>query len=325
MALPLIGLDIGGTKCALIRAGLDGAIVDVTTFPTAGVDATLEKYYSLISRMDLREPSVFGISCGGPLDTATGLILSPPNLPGWDGIPITAELERRFGGRAFLMNDANAGALAEWQYGAGRGFHNIVFLTSGTGMGAGFILDGRLYEGTSGMAGEVGHMRLAPDGPVGYGKAGSFEGFCSGGGIAQLAQARARELGGAVAFNPGRIGGITTRDVGLAAARGDTEAREVFAAAGRYLGMALAVIVDFLNPQRIIIGSVYARCGAFIAPAMRETLEREALAQSLRDCEIVPAALGEDIGNYAAIAAARYKMGKFDAEGILPQKERTPQ
>jgi glucokinase len=224
-----------------------------------------------------------------------------------------ADLVQRFGGEAYLMNDANAGALAEWTYGAAADCRDVVFLTFGTGMGAGLILDGRLFEGASGSAGEVGHMRLAERGPVGYGKAGSFEGLCSGGGIAQLARDAARERDGRVAFNPGSIDDITAWHVAQAAERGDEVATSLLAAVGETLGRGLAVLVDVLNPQVIVLGSIYVRCREFLEPAMRRTLEAEALPQALRDCRVVPAALGEALGDYAAVAVARYRRGELGA------------
>lgn len=137
-----------------------------------------------------------GISCGGPLDSRRGVILSPPNLPGWDEVPVKAYFERETGAPAMLRNDADACAVAEWRYGAGRGCRNMVFLTFGTGFGAGLILNGALYSGSCDMAGEIGHIRAPGDPayrPVGYGKSGSFEGYCSGGGIAELGRAIALE------------------------------------------------------------------------------------------------------------------------------------
>ena len=211
------------------------------------------------------------------------------------------------------MNDANAGALAEWMHGAARGCRDVVFLTFGTGMGAGLILNGRLYEGASGDAGEVGHIRLAERGPVGYGKAGSFEGLCSGGGIAQVSQQAARERGGRVAFNPGSIDGITAQHVAGAAEQGDELATELLAAVGESLGRGLAVIVDVLNPEVIVLGSIYVRSRKLIEPAMLRALDAEALPQSLRACRIVPAELGEAIGNYASVAVARYRRGELGA------------
>ncbi|HRU06195.1 MAG TPA: ROK family protein, partial [Candidatus Brocadiia bacterium] len=174
--MDVLGLDIGGTKCAVVRGDSNGRVLAREVFATAGVEETLTRLTRAVEALGPGPAPVFGVSCGGPLDWRRGVVMSPPNLPGWDDVPITAMLEKRFGGKAYLMNDANAGALAEWKFGAARGCENVVFLTCGTGMGGGLILNGRLYEGATGMAGEVGHMRLAPDGPVGHGKAGSFEG-----------------------------------------------------------------------------------------------------------------------------------------------------
>lgn len=299
--MSIIGIDIGGTKCAIVKADMDGHPLEQRRFATTTVEETLEAIYSAVSSLEPGDNPVFGIACGGPLDSARGIVMSPPNLPGWDGIEIVAELTKRFGGKAYLMNDANACALAEWQFGAGRGSRNMVFLTHGTGMGSGLILDGRLYEGTSGDAGEVGHMRLADDGPVGYGKAGSFEGFCSGAGLAKLAVGR-------VSGHPNP----SAKELAELAAAGNEEALALWAESGRYLGKALAVIVDFFNPEVIVLGSLYTRSGRFLEATMREELEREALPGALKVCRIAAAELGEDTGIMSAIAVAVYRM-KMDA------------
>jgi glucokinase len=250
-----------------------------------------------------------GVSCGGPLDSRRGVILSPPNLPGWDEVPIVAMLHEATGLPVWLENDANAGALAEWRFGAGRGTRNMVFCTFGTGFGSGLILDGRLYSGTNDNAGEIGHVRLADEGPAGYGKRGSVEGFCSGGGIAQLAHAYAVERlqrGETVGFcrSIAEAGAVTARDVGEAAERGDPTAREVLAAVGRRLGQALAILVDVVNPERIVLGSIFARQHAFLWPECERVLREEALAPALAVCQVVPAELGERIGDLAALAVA---------------------
>lgn len=188
----ILGFDIGGTKSAVVTASWDGDRVEVLKKDKCPTDRSIDPYAMidrLISMADAlldRKPDAIGISCGGPLDSGKGVIMSPPNLPEWDGIRIVDYIEGHYGVKARLQNDANACALAEWKFGAGRGSRNMVFMTFGTGLGAGLILNGELYEGTNGNAGEVGHIRLKPDGPVGFGKAGSFEGFCSGGGIAQI-------------------------------------------------------------------------------------------------------------------------------------------
>lgn len=308
--MKIIGVDIGGTKCALSVPVEDGRVREVVRFATTDVRGTLERIYAEIAKLGPARETVFGVSCGGPLDAKRGLILSPPNLPGWDRIAICEELTKRFGGRAFLMNDANACAVAEWQFGAGRGCQSMMFLTMGTGMGAGLILDGRLYEGVTGNAGEVGHMRMAPDGPVGYGKPGSFEGFCSGGGIAQIARKRVREYPDGSILKPLSEEEITAKAVGAAAEAGDVLALEIWREVGTRLGEALALFIDVLNPERIVIGSIFARCEKFLAPAMREVITREALPDSARDCAVVPAQLGDEIGSYGAVAVARYHTEK---------------
>lgn len=304
--MTIIGVDIGGTKCALSVPESADKVREVARFNTTDVNSTLDRIYAEIRKLGPGSDVVFGVSCGGPLDTKKGLILSPPNLPGWDRIAICEELVKRFGGRAFLMNDANACALAEWQFGAGRGCQSMIFLTMGTGMGAGLILDGRLYEGVTGNAGEVGHLRLAPEGPVGFGKSGSFEGWCSGGGIAQLAKLRVPAFGGQSLLQKVAPEQLTARAVGEAAAAGDALALSIWGEVGEKLGEALALFIDLVNPERVVIGSIYQRCEKFIAPAMRAVINREALPDSARDCEVRPAELGDEIGSYAAVAIARY-------------------
>ncbi|MBO4406585.1 MAG: ROK family protein, partial [Clostridia bacterium] len=208
-----------------------------------------------------------------------------------------------------LQNDANASALAEWRYGAGKGTRNMIFLTFGTGLGAGLILDGKLYAGTNDMAGEAGHISLSEFGPAGYGKVGSFEGFCSGGGLAQLGRTYAEEaLGRGIrpAYYPddGDLLKITAKSVAEAAFAGDGTALEVYGVCGAMLGRGLAVLVDLLNPEMIVLGSIFARSGALLREPMEEEMKKRALARSLAVCRVEPAALGDAIGDYAALAAA---------------------
>jgi len=311
-----LGIDIGGTKCAVI-AGMDNmTILERISFPTEttlGPDHAISRLLSgaekIIDKFGLSELISIGISCGGPLDSKKGLVQSPPNLPGWDNIPIVQLFEEKFDKPAFLQNDANACALAEWKFGAGRGSENMIFLTFGTGMGAGIIINGKLYSGTNDLAGEVGHIRLADDGPEGYGKKGSFEGFCSGGGIARiakdLAMAKIRN-NEKVSFieNIEDVDNITTKDIAEAAAKGDKTALEIFEISGRYLGKGLSVLIDILNPQKIVIGSIYARCRQFLEPPCMQEVHREALEPSGNVCEIVPAELGEQVGDYASLSVA---------------------
>ena len=252
--------------------------------------------------------AAIGVSCGGPLDSRTGVVMSPPNLPGWDNIPIVKLLGDRFGIRTGIHNDANACALAEWKFGAGIGARNMAFLTFGTGLGAGLILDGKLYAGTNDNAGELGHIRLSDFGPVGYGKCGSFEGFASGGGIAQLARVKVSEkhqMGQRVSWcAPGQLDEITARDVADAAAAGDELALEIYRISATYLGRGLAIVIDLINPEVIVIGGIYTRNREMMEPFVLREIEREALSHARRVCSIRPAALGEQIGDYAALSVA---------------------
>ena len=311
----VLGFDIGGTKCAVITAEVSGGDIRLLKKEKCPTDLSvppekmIEKLISMADGILERDPDAIGISCGGPLDSKKGIIMSPPNLTGWDNVAIVDIVGAHYSVRPKLQNDANACALAEWRFGAGRGCENMVFLTFGTGLGAGLILGGRLYEGTNGNAGEVGHIRLAPEGPVGFGKRGSFEGFCSGGGIAQLGFSMAQD-----AISSGKEplyfkDGASQKDVSAAsvanAARaGDETAREVYRESGRYLGRGLSVLIDILNPEKIVIGSIFARSGDLLWEDTKREIDKEALGVSAACCEVVPAALGENIGDYAAIATA---------------------
>ncbi|MEO0453886.1 MAG: ROK family protein [Verrucomicrobiota bacterium] len=310
------GINIGGTRTTITSSGLSDAPIAKRTIdiPTIEPEGTLRQATELIEKWEPGDSPVIGVACGNPLDVSKGLITCPPNLPGWDKVPVVEMLQNTFGGQTYLMNDANAGALAEWWFGAGRRCQHMAFITAGTGFGAGLILNGKLYEGVLGNAGEIGHLRLENDGPIGYGKAGSVEGFCSGGGIAQMGQAVATEYGGDVAFNPGPIEKITALHIGKAAEKGDPHAKEVLALAGRQMGKAIAILIDLLNPEVIVLGSIYARCRPFLEPEMRKILAEEALEDSLHACDIRPAKLGEDLSAYAALSIGHYHQGRFEEE-----------
>ena len=305
-----IGIDIGGTKCAVVRGKAENGKISVlkkVKFPTADCQGTLERIFSETQKMMPAE--AIGISCGGPLDEAGGVIMSPPNLPGWDNIEIKKMLEDRFRIPARLLNDANACAVAEWKWGAGKGTEDMVFLTFGTGMGAGLILNGRLYSGASGMAGEVGHVRLRDSGPIGYGKHGSFEGFCSGGGLAKWAKeiAYSAKQNGKIAFGARSdedVEALTGAKLAELAREKNADALALFDKCGEMLGEGLAIIIDLLNPSLIVIGSIYQRCEELLIGGMKRSLEKEALSASLKEVKIVPAKLTESIGDIAALAAA---------------------
>lgn len=305
-----LGIDIGGTKCAVCLGTDEGEVIDKRSFatheplgPQQAIDNFL-KYSDELLAHHGRGIAAIGIACGSPLDPDLGIIQSPAQLPSWRDVAIVKIFKERYGVPVFLDNDANAGASAEYCFGAGRGCRNMLFLTFGTGMGSGLILDGRMYRGTNCYAGEIGHLRLAPDGPIGCRKAGSFEGFCSGAGIKQLIEIERRTFKGATTLRPGS----TAADCAQAAEKGDPFALHIFEISGHYLGVGLAIILDVINPERVIIGSIFTRCEKFIRPAMELSLKAEALSYTYQVCRILPAALGERIGDLAALSVAYNEM-----------------
>ena len=306
-----LGFDIGGTKCAISVGNVKKnsvRILERMEVPTTKNPLETLGNLDNFVRESLKKYPIerAGVSCGGPLNSMTGIILCPPNLPGWGNFNIVQYIQNKYMLSSRLENDANACAVAEWKFGAGIGTKNMVFLTFGTGLGAGLILDEKLYVGTNGNAGEVGHIRLARSGPFGYGKNGSFEGFCSGGGITRLAIRMAKEetqtpnciksLGG--------LEKITTKELSKFAFEGDAFAKRVFAKSGEILGKGLSVLIDLLNPERIVLGGVFMRSGELLIPSMQKELKREALENSYEVCQIVPAKLSENIGDIAAISVA---------------------
>jgi glucokinase len=303
----ILGLDIGGTKTAVILGSQRGEIIWRKQFPTRPergfklVFAELTTNIATALRSASGTVATISVSIGGPMDVLKGIIKSPPNLPGWTNIPLKKLLAERFSLPVFIEHDGNAGALAEFYFGAGKGFRNIVFITMGTGFGAGLILNGQLYRGTSDTAGEIGHIRIAEDGPLCYGKAGSLEGYGSGTGIARLARMMYPAIWGEPA---------TVIEVYNAYKNDSTEARAVFERAGFYLGRGLAILADTLNPERIILGGIGMRLGDALLTPAKHVFYDEALPQTAEVCEIVPAQLGETIGDIAALCAA-FDQGKL--------------
>lgn len=317
MKRKLIGIDIGGTKTAIVlgqTASSKLQILKDTRFATNKAEETIRQIISTIWKvlrtheLQAEDISGIGISCGGPLNSKTGFIQSPPNLPGWDNIPIVEKIKNEFNIATGLQNDANACALAEWKFGAGQGTDNMIFLTFGTGLGAGLILNGALYSGTNDNAGEIGHIRLTDFGPVGYGKSGSFEGFCSGGGITQLGQSLLKEKAQmGIIYTwcpPEELNTLTTLKIAEAALQGDELAKEVFRISGTKLGQGLSILIDVLNPELIVMGGIYTRCRTLLESYMLDALGKEALPQARKACRILPSQLGEDIGSYAALSVA---------------------
>ena len=310
-----IGIDIGGTKCAaVIGKQFDDAfrIEDKIVFPTADKEPyiVLNEFCAFIEKyIKTHKIAGIGVSCGGPLDSKSGIVMSPPSLPRWDNIRIVDYFEKKYGIRTVLRNDADACAVAEWRYGAGRGSNNMIFLTFGTGFGAGLILNGRLYSGTNDNAGEIGHVRLTKSGPVGYHKAGSCEGYCSGSGIVRLAHIMSQKDVYKDSYNVflKSVGenNVSAKTIAEYARKGNKFCKAIYRKSGEMLGRTLSIFVDLLNPEKIVIGGVFMRAYDLLYPSALKIMKRECLSASLERVAVLPAGLGENVGDYAALAIAQ--------------------
>ncbi|HMV48745.1 MAG TPA: ROK family protein, partial [Blastocatellia bacterium] len=301
----ILGLDIGGTKTAVVEGTREADILqreELATEAQRPFDETFPRLLETTRRVMRtaaeagRDIAALSVSIGGPLRIGAGELIDPPHLPGWHGVALKARLQSEFPDLpVFIEHDGNAGALAEFHFGAGRdrhGLKHLIFLTFGTGLGAGLIVNGQILHGATDTAGEVGHLRLSWDGPVGFGKAGSWEGFASGQGLVELA----------AQMFPRRWSQDTAiREVVDAMLADDADALHVAAEAGTWMGRGMALLVDTLNPQMIVLGSLAVALGERVLAPARQALAEEALTQAAAACEIVPAKLGKRIGDVAAL------------------------
>lgn len=311
MTTTVLAIDIGGTKLAAGVVDAAGRILardEVPTLAAEGPERVLHRIVRLAEDV-LAAPRVsgdslqrIGIGCAGPVDRRAGLILNPPNLPGWVRVPLVERIEKALGLPAVLENDANAAALGEFRYGAGKGANSLVYLTVSTGIGSGIILDGKIWHGLKDGAGEVGHMTLLPDGPIcGCGNRGCLEAFASGPSIAR----RAREA--LATERPSRlreVGDFTAADVVRLAQERDALAAEVWEETVRYLGLGVAAIVTILAPERVVIGGGVTQAGDFLFERLRREVRRRVKLVAVESVPILPAALGPDVGILGAAAVA---------------------
>lgn len=302
------GLDIGGTKTACVEGTLDGTILQRTEMPTRASEPFARTFPEIVDNLKqlLNASSLAGrtvvalsVSVGGPLKIEEGILLDPPHLTGWHHVNLKEALRGAFPDLpVFIEHDGNAGALAEFHFGIGAerpGLKHLIFLTFGTGIGAGIIVNGQILHGASDTAGEIGHWRLAEDGPLAFGKRGSWESFASGSGLVHLA----------AQMFPARWGKETPiRDLVDAMLRFDEDAMRVATVAGEYLGRGLALLIDAFNPQVIVLGALAGVLKERILAPAREVIAQEALPQARLACEILPAVLGSRIGDVAALMAA---------------------
>ena len=309
--MSVLAVDIGGTKLAAGVVDADGKMLERGEVPTLaheGLESVLERIVGLgrdlLARAAAQKEPVqrIGIGCAGPVNLEAGKVFNPPNLPGWSEVSLVRHIESALGLPAVLENDANAAALGEFRYGAGRGARSLVYFTVSTGIGGGIILDGKVWHGLKDAAGEVGHMTVCPDGPVcGCGNRGCLEAMASGPSIARWASEAV------AAGRPTRLREVpvvTSADVVRLAQEGDAVAREVWDAAGKYLGIGVAAVITILAPERVVLGGGVTRAGDFLFEPLRAEVRRRVKLVPIESVPILPAALGPDVGILGAAAVA---------------------
>jgi glucokinase len=309
----VLGLDVGGTKLAAGVVAGNGRVLSMEVAPShveEGPDTMIERHLDLgrtavaTAGVPWGEVRAVGIACGGPLDPFAGIIQSPPGLPGWNDVPLVANVEAALQRPAVVDNDATACAIAEWWFGAGqeRGVRSLVYLTISTGVGGGLILDGRVYRGAAGNAGELGHLTVDYLGrQCGCGRRGCLEAYASGPQIAARARERVAEgRDSSLAALPE----ATALDVAAAAAAGDPVASEVWDETTAILGSAVANILDVFNPELVVLGGGVTRAGDQLLVPVREAGLRQAMAPARNAADVVLAGLGEELGVVSAATVA---------------------
>ncbi|MBN1485198.1 MAG: ROK family transcriptional regulator [Chloroflexia bacterium] len=292
----VIGVDLGATHLMVLLSDLEAqAVVRVASpfvveeGPKLGLERIAQAIEQALQEAGLGMERIFGVGIGvpGPLDFATGKPIFPPIMPGWHDTPIRERLRERLNKPVYLDNDANLGAIGEYWWGGGRGARNVAFIKVGTGIGCGLIIEGQIYRGEIGSAGEIGHTVIDEDGPpCRCGSAGCLETLAAAPAILHVAA----EADPALASN----GKLTILDLIEAAQDGHLLSRRLFAQAGRRIGTALTSLVNLLNPGIIVIGGGVARAGPFLLDPLRETVQQRALPVAVQGTRIVESQLGAD-------------------------------
>lgn len=295
-ATVLAGIDLGGTQVRVAVAEDDGRIVGSARTRTGLLDgpAGMAGWAAREARRIARDRPLAGVAIGapGPIDTRRGVLVNPPNLPGWQNAPLVELLSRSMGCPAHLENDANLAGLGEFHQGAGRGSRNMAYITWSTGIGGGLIIDGELYSGSHGTAGEIGHMVVNPDGPVdGCGQRGCLEVYAGG----RQMQKRTGE---------------SAVEIFDAAAQGDREALEIVREASRYMGVALVNLTNLFDPDLIVVGGGVGRRWKLVEPTMSEVLRSSPFIKRARRPRLRRARLGDRGGQVGAVEWARIQQSR---------------
>lgn len=310
----VLGIDMGATHLGIILADFTAHVLDEVEIPSIIADGPEtcvrradEQIRNLLAKNNLQFSDIISIGIGvpGPIASEAGTVFAPPIMPGWDGFPIQAALEEKWGLPVALNNDAELGALGEWAYGAGRGENYLAYIKVGTGVGSGLLLNGQIYRGATGSAGEIGHLTIEENGPLcTCGNAGCLEAVAGGRAIAQQAQEAVLKGQRTLLSGMGPVEALTARDVAAAARRGDLVSQQIIARAGRYLGIAIAGLVNLVNPRMVVVGGGVAQIGDLLLQPIRDTIARRSLQASARTVKINTAILHRRSSGMGAIVQA---------------------
>jgi len=306
-----IAVDIGGTHIR-VAAYEPNSIKPVSHHRTRSLGNELGVYERLVQAIEAvwqKDVSAIGIASPGPLDPYTGTILATPNILEWQNFPLAPRLSKHFGVPVFLDNDANLAGLAEWQFGAGQGHADLVYLTISTGIGGGVISNGRLLQGFHGLGAELGHMTIAVDGPLcGCGQRGHIESFSSGPSIARYVN---EQIDGGQSSTLQSSRDLSTVQIAAAALKGDTLAISAFERAGHYLGIAVANYLAIFDPSILVFGGGVSQVGDLLFKPFEASMRNHIFhPHYLDELVITRAALGDDAGLLGALALARLAPGE---------------
>lgn len=310
----VVGVDFGATHLSLLVADLSARIreeteveINIQEGPETCLGEADKRVRELLAKAGISMAQVLAIGFGvpGPIVTEAGMVVAPPIMPGWDRFPIRDTLEKMWGRPVSVNNDAELGALGEWASGAGRGERNLVYIKVGTGIGAGLLIDGQIFRGATGSAGEIGHLTIDENGPLcTCGNHGCLEAVAGGHAIALQAQ-KSVQSGQRTQLSTIRpVEHITAKDVASAARRGDLLAQQILGRAGGQIGIAIAGLVNMFNPGMIIIGGGVAQTGDILLEPMRQAVQRRSLPAATRVVRITTAMLGRRSSSMGAIIQA---------------------
>jgi glucokinase-like ROK family protein len=323
----VLGIGAGATHLLALVTDLDAQIMaeierpfDAADGPELGLSAIAGIGRDVLAQAGVDVSQLIGIGVGvpGPLDHERGIIVAPPIMPGWSQVPVRDRLGQMLGAPVHLDNDANLAALGEQHYGAGQGMDNLAYIKVATGIGCGIIINGQIYHGQTGAAGEIGHITIDENGPpCKCGSYGCLEAMASGGAIARRAAMAIQAGQPTILKEIGVNGNLTAKDIDRAAREGDSLSRQLYRDAGRLIGIAVADVINLLNPGRVIIGGGVSQAGELMLESLRETACQRSMRAAIGNTDIVQSTLGRRSTALGAVALVIEETFRSPAKDLI--------